>query len=374
MQRHAVQTAERSGPGLYVHVPFCVRKCRYCAFFSREPDDNLVQAWLDGIRQELSGLPDGFQPQTVFLGGGTPSVLAAEALRRLLSLLHDGADLHRVTEWTCEVNPGTLSSEKADILQDGGVNRLSIGAQSMNDSVLRRLGRIHTAGEVRNCVRLARQAGFQQIGLDLIYGVPDVPFVSVQRDAEELMLLQPDHLSCYCLEVEEGTPLDEEIRAGSPGISAEDQRHQFDWIRRRLKEGGWVHYEISNFAKPGRECRHNGLYWSGGEYIGVGPAAHSHWNGVRWGNTATLPEWHKDFEETLSSEAKARETLVMGLRRLEGWSRAGFREATGRDYDELQGETIRRLAREGRLIIEPDRIRLPEESLFVSDSVFAELV
>lgn len=362
------------GPGLYLHVPFCARKCAYCAFYSRGAEPGLVAAWLAGIGRELETLPKGFAPESIFFGGGTPTVLEESDLSQLLKRIRERVDLSQVAEWTCEANPGTLTPEKASMLRAAGVNRLSIGAQSFDDATLKRLGRIHTAAQTRECVALARAAGFGNLGLDIIYGVPGVSFESFCADVDAAMALRPEHISGYCLEIEEGTPFAREAQAGRLDVSEEEQRTQFDWMRRRLAEGGWTHYEISNFAKPGRECCQNLLYWNGGEYIGIGPAAHSHWRGARWGNSADLPEWKRAFEERLAPEAKARETLVMGLRRLAGWGREEFRAATGFDYGELKGGEIAQLAAENLLVVEPERIRVAEDVLFLSDSVFSELV
>lgn len=362
------------GPGLYVHVPFCVRKCGYCAFFSRPAEPDLVAAWFAGLEREWETLPDGFAPRSVFFGGGTPTALAEVDLARLIELVRARTDLRDLAEWTCEANPGTLTPAKLARLKNGGVNRLSIGAQSFDDATLKRLGRIHVAAETRAAVAQARAAGFERIAIDVIYGVPGTPRESFEADVEAALALAPEHVSCYCLEIEEGTPFARQAAEGRLEVSEEEQRAQFDWARKRLAAGGWRHYEISNFAKPGRECMQNLLYWSGGEYVGVGPAAHSHWRGVRWGNALELPVWRKSFEEKLDPEAKARETLVMGLRRLAGWGRAEFRAATGFDYDALRGEEIARQAAAGLLVVEADRIRLAEDALFVSDSVFSELV
>ncbi len=362
------------GHGLYVHVPFCVRKCPYCAFFSRRAEPEMVSAWLAGVGRELETVPDGFAPQSVFFGGGTPTALEENDLARLIDLVSSRVDVKNVVEWTCEANPGTLTPGKAARLRKGGVNRLSIGAQSFDDATLKRLGRIHTSAETSECVSLARAVGFENLGLDLIYGVSGVSRESFEADVEAAMAMDPEHLSCYCLEIEEGTPFAREAQERRWAASAEEQRGQFDWARKRLAEGGWAHYEISNFSKPGRECRQNLLYWSGGDYIGIGPAAHSHWRGVRWGNSPELPGWKRAFEEKLGPEAKARETLVMGLRRIAGWSRAEFRAWTGFDYDALRGKEIAELAKEGLLVVDPGRIRLADDALFISDSVFAELV
>ena len=362
------------GPGLYIHVPFCARKCAYCAFFSRCMEPGLVAAWFAGIARELDALPDGFAPTSVFFGGGTPTALDERDLARLIDLVRARVDLSRVAEWTCEANPGTLTPAKLELLQRGGVNRLSIGAQSFDDATLAKLGRIHAAAETRAGVAVARTAGFDNVGLDVIYGVRGVSRGTFRADVEAAMALDPEHVSCYCLEIEDGTPFARAAAAGRLAISEDEQRAQFDWARQRLAEGGWGHYEISNFAKPGRECRQNLLYWTGGEYVGIGPAAHSHWSGVRRGNSPELPEWTRAFEEKLEPEAKARETLVMGLRRIAGWGRDEFRAATGFDYDALRGSEIAKLAAAGLLGAGPDRLRLADDALFVSDTVFADLV
>jgi oxygen-independent coproporphyrinogen III oxidase len=378
--------------GLYVHVPFCVRKCPYCAFHSAPFQAGAVEAWLEGIERELDGLPVDFRPDTLFFGGGTPTALPFAKLQRTLGAVAKIIDYRTdpffgavakiidyrtdpfLGEWTCEANPGTLTAEKAGMLRAAGVNRLSLGAQSFDDATLRRLGRMHTADDARRSVKLARAAGFDNVGIDLIYGVPGVPEASLEADVEASLALEPEHVSCYCLEIEEGTPFAREAAAGRLAVSDAEQREQFDWMRRRLASAGFAHYEISNFAKPGRECRHNLLYWRGGDYLGLGPSAHSHWQGARWANAAEGPPWARAFEERLAPEAKARETLVMGLRLLAGWGRAEFLAATGFVYDELRGKEIARLADEGALVVEPDRVRLSEDALFVSDSVFAELV
>ncbi|MGD9612019.1 MAG: radical SAM family heme chaperone HemW [Kiritimatiellia bacterium] len=360
--------------GLYVHVPFCVRKCGYCAFFSRPAEPESVRAWFAGIERELTTLPAGFAPTSVFFGGGTPTALDERDLARLLALVHARVDLNHLAEWTCEANPGTLTSAKLAGLRAGGVDRLSLGAQSFATAILKRLGRIHAAEDTRTAVALARAAGFANVGLDLIYGVPGVAREAFAADVEAALALEPEHVSCYCLEIEAGTPFADLAAAGELAVSEDEQRAQFDWVRQRLAAAGLAHYELSNFAKPGRECRQNILYWCGGEYIGVGPAAHSHWAGARWGNSPELPEWKRAFAEKLEPAAKARETLVMGLRRIAGWGRAEFRAATGFDYDELRGQEIAGLAAQGLLVVEPDRLRLAADALFISDAVFAELV
>lgn len=363
------------GPaGLYVHVPFCMRKCAYCAFYSVGGGEaRFGDAWLAGVKRELAGLPEGWKAGSVFFGGGTPSAL--EEGRLAAALEAAGERTEEGAEWTVEANPGTLTAGKLRRMRDAGVNRLSLGVQSFDDSVLARLGRIHRAEEARRAVEAAREAGFGNVGVDLIYGWAGCGEREAAADAEAAVALGVEHVSAYCLEVEEGTELWRRRAVGER--VEEDDEGQWRAYRRIcdvLAAAGYGRYEISNFARPGRECRHNLLYWSGGEYFGVGPGAHSHWAGERFGNTAELPEWRVEFRERLDPEAKARETLVMGLRRTRGWRREEFRATTGFDFMALRGEEIEKLAAEGALVWDGERLCLAEEWIFQSDSVFSELV
>ena len=364
----------RGAAGLYVHVPFCARKCAYCAFYSvGGGEGRFGDAWLEGVERELAGLPEGWKAGSVFFGGGTPSALEEGRLARALEAA--AARAEPGAEWTVEANPGTLTPGKLRRMREAGVNRLSLGVQSFDDAVLARMGRIHRAEEARRAVEMAREAGFANVGVDLIYGWAGCGEREAAADAETAAGLGVEHVSAYCLEVEEGTELWRRRAAGERvEEDGEGQWRAYRRICEVLEGAGYGRYEISNFARPGRECRHNLLYWSGGEYFGVGPGAHSHMGGERFANTAELPEWREGFRERLEPEGKARETLVMGLRRTQGWGREEFREATGFDYMALRGEEIARLVAEGALRFDGDRLRLAEEWIFRSDSVFAELV
>lgn len=381
--------------GLYVHVPFCVRKCRYCDFYSVEtgggaragrahPLTPSPTDYLAALERELTLLPEGFSPTTLFLGGGTPTELATEELESLLAILASRVDLAEVEEWTCEANPGTLTPDKIDCLREAGVNRLSIGVQSFDAGILQFLGRIHSVDEAVESVQQARKAGFENVSIDLMYGVPGQTAEQWQHDLERAVALKPEHISCYCLAFEEGTPLDALRRRGLVK-ETEDQSalEQYTLARHMLSQAGYLHYELSNFAKPGFECRHNLLYWSGGEYIGAGPSAHSHWNGERYANVANLSEYVGRlmsgtspiaFRERLTPEAKARETLVMALRRLDGVDAEWFVSVTGYDYRALCEEVIERLSRDGLLEYSDNRLRLTERALFISNAVLSELV
>ncbi len=382
--------------GLYVHIPFCVRKCLYCDFYSlptatgpvsrriSAEDQPEQPAFLEAIEQEIKGLPPDFKPTSVFLGGGTPTELSRADLKALLELLHRHIDLSGVTEWTCESNPGTLTEEKIELLLNAGTNRFSLGVQSFNAATLEFLGRIHSADEAREGFRLLRKMGADNVNLDLMYGVPGTPIEVVRSDLESLLELAPDHAACYCLIFEDGTPLTELRNKGFlKEVDDDTELEQYNLVRSTLTDAGYHHYEISNFAQPGRESQHNLLYWGAGEYLGIGPSAHSHWKGERFGNVRDLDAYirrinagksPRSFTERLDPEAKARETLVMALRRLDGIAAGEFEKETGFSLHVLAGNSIEWMEREGLLDSSGGRLRLTEHGLFVSDAIFAELV
>ncbi|MBQ7252735.1 MAG: radical SAM family heme chaperone HemW [Kiritimatiellae bacterium] len=368
-----------SAGGVYVHVPFCRTKCPYCAFFSRvHPSEDLVARYMDGIRADLArfrALPGGgaFRPSSLYVGGGTPASLSPSALDSLLSLLEKSILLDNVSEYTVEANPGTLSRGILDILRAHGANRLSLGVQSFDDGVLRALGRSHTAREAVDAMRLARAAGFSNLSVDLMFGGTPESAARLARDVARAAAEGAAHLSAYALEFEEGTAFWRKREIETPAWETR-QAVAYRALRRAAAAAGFRHYEISNFARPGRESRHNALYWSGGDYWGLGPGAHSHWRGVRFSSSRTLPSWREDFREELPLRATARETFVMGLRRLAGWREADFAAATGFTPAALYGETLSSAVRAGKLVRRNGRVRLSRRWLFLSDAVFRDFV
>jgi oxygen-independent coproporphyrinogen-3 oxidase len=331
---------------------------------------------------ELGRLPSDFRPGTVFLGGGTPTALDGEAFGRLLDLVAPLAAA--AVEWTCEANPRTVTPAKAARMRAAGVNRVSLGAQSFDRAALLFLGRAHGADDIGEAVGILRDAGLANLGLDLITAVPGRDAAALDRDLDRALALAPEHVSAYTLSIEDGTPLAAMLDLGAVKPVPEEQAlAEYDLVRSRLRAAGFRHYEISNFALPGFECRHNLLYWTGGEYLGCGPAAHSHRGGARRGNVRTLEAWADvvsrgwtpvDFEERLTPEKRARETLVFSLRRLDGVDAAAFRTSTGFDLDELCGAEIADLAKQGLIERTARGIRLADRALFISDTVFAALV
>jgi oxygen-independent coproporphyrinogen-3 oxidase len=376
---------------LYVHVPFCAHKCHYCDFYSitRQPIERMerfvdlvlaeARLWTQGASPALV-----IRPRTIFFGGGTPSLLPLEPMRRLLAGIAELFDLSQVNEWTVEVNPATASDEYCRMLRESSPDRLSFGAQSFDPAELAVLERHHDPLDVGRSIAAARAAGFTRLNLDLIYAVPGQTIESWQRSLEAALELEPPHLSCYGLTYEPNTPLAVRKRMGR--VSAVEESLELAMMhltRRRLADAGRPAYEISNFAIPGEECRHNLLYWTGGNYIGLGPAAASHVEGWRWRNRPHLGEWERALAdrqlpaieaETLTPAARHGELAMLMLRLSRGLNFSDFADRTGRDARKLFAEPIERLVPNGLLSIDQTALRLTDRGLEVADAVAAEFL
>ncbi len=371
--------------GLYIHVPICIARCRYCDFYKLTPGEwDDIDLYIHSLELELKRLPQDFVPETVFIGGGTPTALEPENLSALFSAINRSVNLSNVVEFSSEANPGTLTPEKLSIMRDGGINRVSIGVQSFNDKALRLLGRIHRADQAVDGFQMLRDAGFDNVNIDLIQSIPGMKPQDILDDARTVTELEPEHISYYNLIYEPGTPMTHDRDTGRIVPPGDDEEADNYFSVKALLEGaGYGHYEISNFCKPGRECKHNLLYWRGGEYFGCGPSAHSHWNGARFGNVPDLQTYCDrllgnknpfDELERLAADDKAREILVMGLRLTEGVDLAAFERLAGTTVDELCGPVIENLIEERLLQRLENRLALVGDALFVSNSVFSELV
>jgi oxygen-independent coproporphyrinogen-3 oxidase len=370
---------------LYVHVPFCETKCSYCDFFSlpggrkgREPEE-----YLDALDRELAArAPAGFAPETVFVGGGTPTVLSAAELRRLGAILRARCDLSRVREWTVEANPGTLDGAKIDALLSCGVDRVSMGVQSFDDRVLKSVGRIHDAATARAAVRDLREAGVPRISVDLLFAVPGQGAETFARDLDEAVALGTGHLSCYALLYEEGTTMLAREKRGLVRREPEDlEVEMLHGARRRLGEAGFRAYEISNFARPGQECLHNLVYWRNGPYLGVGVSAASYLGGERSSNVRDLKAYVERAggdaaveRERLEPRGVLGETVMLGLRLAEGIRFADLEARTGIDARALFGPLLGRLAGAGLVALDDGGFRLTEDGIPVSDAVIAEFL
>jgi oxygen-independent coproporphyrinogen III oxidase len=368
----------------YVHVPFCAHKCGYCDFASLAGADDLADRYLDALEREMAFLGEPQDVDTVFVGGGTPTRLDARQLGRLLGMIHRWYPLAPGGEWTVEANPGTLDAEKADVLAEGGVNRVSLGAQSFHPELLRALERNHAPEEVPRALDLIRPR-FPSWSFDLIFGVPGSTPALWAEDLETALSLAPSHLSCYGLVYEKGTALWKQRRDGLVLPVDEEAEHaMYALTIDRLGREGLAMYEISNFARPGHESRHNLVYWANDAYFGVGLGAARYVRGVRSTNTRDLFAYLRRLEageeatgptETLDPEARARETAVLMLRRtVLGIDREDFALRTGFDFDALAGPVLERYAARGLLEDDESRVRFTREGLFLADSVLCDLL
>ena len=372
--------------GLYVHVPFCRARCRYCAFASSVYDPARAGRYLAALEREAAQAagPEPRPFDTVYLGGGTPTVLPAESLRRLVRIPLVAEALRGAKERSVEANPGTLDAEGLATLGAAGFERLSLGAQSFDDAELELLGRVHRAEDIRRAAELSRAGGFGNLSLDLIFGLPGQSPVKFFASLESALGLAPEHLSLYGLTYEPGTELAGELAAGRLAPCAEEaEREMYLGAIERLAAAGYEHYEVANFALPGRRCRHNLNYWQGGEYLGLGAGAFSGLAGERRGNVADVEEYCRRLEvgadpvgsrERLEPEKRAREALMLGLRMREGVDLAAFRARTGFDARALFGGTLDGHLAAGRLEIAAGRLRLSLEGLLVANSVMADFI
>ncbi len=364
--------------GLYLHIPFCKKKCIYCDFCSFAEREADMPLYVDALIGEMRERPaDGYTVHTVYLGGGTPSLLGERELSRLLSAVHTHYRVAEDAEVTCEVNPGTADYEKFSLLRGLGVNRVSLGVQSLSDRALLLLGRIHTAEDARRAYYEARRAGFSNISLDLMLGLPGETKEELSDTLCGLIALSPEHISAYALSIEEGTPLaSSPIRGTVPGEDA--AADAMDMASRMLTEAGYGRYEISNYAKAGFESRHNLNYWRAGEYIGLGVAAYSYFGGERFGRLRDLDAYlagralaYTDREVITAAEAEE-ERVMLSLRLREGIDRARYIRDFGRDPHVLFHPLINRYS--DFIRVSENAIALTDAGMAVSNTLIAEML
>ncbi len=310
----------------YIHIPFCVKKCDYCAFYSLpSQSDGVKQEYFEALSRQLSLFPTDRTVSTVYFGGGTPPLLGTERLCKLITLIGSRFDLAEDCEITVEINPGTVCFEDLKALKDSGVNRLSVGIQSSDDEILASIGRIHSFSQAKECIENAKKAGFDNISADIIFALPSQSFEAFEKSVADIMSTDVTHISAYSLQIEDGTPIYE--RRGTLTFPDEDnEERQYEALVRILTENGFSHYEISSFAKNGKRSRHNMTYWSCSEYFGFGAAAHSFYNGRRFSAAADVNAFIEkskvslfaptDYEdsEPISPEESAEERIMLGLR------------------------------------------------------------
>ena len=369
---------------LYIHIPFCIKKCVYCDFNSVVSNTKTIDQYLDAINKELNSLNGRYVFNTIYIGGGTPSVLTEAQLGKLLNNVVSCVQASEIKEFTIEANPGTLTSNKVRLLKEYLVTRVSLGIQSFNDKQLNFLGRIHSGNDAINAFNLLRNVGFDNINIDLIFGCPEQSFGDWESDLRTVIELNPKHLSIYALTYEEGTPLRRNWVNGN--VKKLDECVELEMYKTAigyLTDSGYNHYEISNFAKDGYECIHNYIYWRNEGYTGVGAGAFSFVDGLRTSNIRDVYQYIeginegrniKTFSECLQHEHFASETVIMNLRLRQGISDKDFHDRFGYKIYDRFGRLINRLVEDGLISYDNETLKLTDKGLFVADTVMAEFL
>ncbi len=373
---------------IYVHVPFCVRKCLYCDFYSGAFGEAAEAAYFESLWEEIGDSPyagRNVPVSSVFFGGGTPSAVKPERILETLRRIRSAFNILPDAEVSIEANPGTVDLKALQCYHDAGINRLSLGLQSADDRLLRKLGRIHTFDQFLKSYRDARAAGFRNVNVDLMLGLPEDTPENFEKGLKTVLFLRPEHFSVYSLIIEENTPF--YASYGPRGTktdelpSEEAERAMYHRTRELLFEAGYRQYEISNFALPGFECRHNDGYWTHVPYLGFGAAAASFTDGLRYRNAARLDYFDHPYEETeiLSGKELEDEYLMLGFRRTDGISDRIFTERFGHSYRDARGREIDRLIMEGLIEavknpVEKEKIRLTERGLDLANLVFEAFI
>lgn len=365
--------------GIYIHIPFCKSKCAYCDFYSLPGKEGEMDGYAAALCAQLNRAGPGagdYLVDTVYFGGGTPSWFGAERIVRVLNGVKQNFSMAEDCEITLEANPDSVTEEGLARLRKAGVNRISLGVQSAEDAVLTAAGRPHTFAQAQLGVQIIRRAGFENLSLDLIYGLPGQTPEGWQQTVERVLALEPEHLSCYGLKVEEGTPFRNRDPEDFPDEDA--QADAYLWACKRLEQAGFHHYEISNFARPGRESRHNLKYWTLGEYLGFGPAAHSDFGGLRFGYSRDLAAWLRGEtprceESRPSPEERVREYIMLGLRLSRGICQGEYEAGGGSAWGQLE-EKMGLFARHGLLEETDGRWRCTDRGFLVSNAILVELL
>ncbi len=367
-------------PGLYIHIPFCISKCGYCDFYSVTPALQIPD-FLEALFKEMEMYRDRFEAfDTVYLGGGTPSVLRPEQLETILARLRENFTLLPDSEITFETNPADLDQDYLESIRDIGINRLNIGVQSFDQEILRFLGRRHSRNQAFSAIKWSREVGFTNLGLDLIYGVPGQAISSWLETLRHALTFKPEHLSCYQLTVEPQTPLGARYKKGDIVLPDENLQHEF-FVKtaETLKEAGYVHYEVSNFAREGRfASRHNQKYWDHTPYLGLGPSAHSFLGHQRWWNHRSLERYVAAFQsgtspvegtEILTIDQLRLEALYLGLRTKKGIHLQDYATRYACDLLASKSDMLTKLREEGFLSVENGYLQPTRAGLLMADSL-----
>jgi oxygen-independent coproporphyrinogen-3 oxidase len=374
--------------GLYFHIPFCVQKCLYCDFNSKpKTSEDLVQAYLNSLKKEIEVKSQSVKEyiiDSIFIGGGTPTYISCMQLCDLLKQIKSSFNIDKNCEISCEANPGTVDFEKLKMMKESGINRLSIGLQSADDTILKQIGRIHNFNEFLTCYTEARSAGFNNINIDIMFGLPNQTLNTLKGTLDAILKLNPEHISAYSLILEEETPLYEMNLNKKLKLPDEDEEEEmYEYSIERLKKNGLEQYEISNFSKEGKECRQNLKYWSCDEYLGFGVSAHSYLNSVRWGNIANINEYIKkssneneiiESKEELTEEDKISEFMFMNLRKTKGVPIQEFLNRFNKSIFEVYGEIIEKYKKLNLINLTENYVFLTTKGIEISNTIMADFI
>lgn len=377
--------------GIYIHIPFCKQKCYYCDFVSYSNKCSEVKEYIESLKKEIEEFDfSNYKITSIYIGGGTPSYIDSIYIVEILSELKEKLKCNLIEfkdiEITIEVNPGTVDTKKLNDYKKLGINRLSIGLQSTKNDILKKIGRIHTYQEFLEIYKLARETGFKNINIDLMIGIPGQKIGDLKNTLQDIIKLEPEHISVYSLIIEENTPIEKMLENGEIKLPDEDlERNMYWYVKNTLELNGYNHYEISNFAKLGKESRHNLNCWNQEEYIGFGVAAHSYLNGIRFSNTINVEEYIQhlennrkeeniQIEESQSLEDKKNEFMMLGFRKIQGVDIARFKEKFIDNPIFLYREKLNKLVEEGLIEVDLNHIKLTNKGIDLANLVFEEFV
>lgn len=372
---------------IYIHIPFCISKCYYCDFISFPGLDTKVDMYIGYLIREMDlykELLKEYQIKTIFIGGGTPSCIEGQYIARILNHIYKIFNKEKIEEITIEANPGTLNKEKLRIYKELGINRISLGVQSLNDQLLKSIGRIHTSTDFYRSYELIRNLGFKNVNVDLIFGLPNQTIGDCQETLEKMVKLQVEHISYYSLILEENTLMNKWYNEGKIKLPNEElERKMYHDGIKYLKENRYKHYEISNFAREGLECKHNLTYWQIAPYIGFGIAAHSNLNQKRFWNFSNFNDYYNSLdnkrlpiegEENIDKKMEIAEYLIMGLRLVEGINRDEFANRFNLKVENIYGDVLKKYEKQGLLNIEDKWINFTSKGLDLSNIVYVDLL
>lgn len=371
--------------GIYVHIPFCKRKCDYCDFISYSNKDSKIQEYIEAVKKEIELQKIKSEITTIYVGGGTPSYIESKYIKEIIEEIKN-KNVSNDAEITIEINPGTVTLEKLRDYKECGINRLSIGLQTTQNNLLKQIGRIHDFEQFVETYKMARKEGFKNINIDLMLGLPNQRIKDLKDSLEKVIELQPEHISVYSLIVEEGTPICNKIEKGDLELPEEElERNMYWYVKNTLELNGYKHYEISNFARNGYESKHNLNCWNQKEYIGIGLAAHSYRDITRYSNTEQMGEYIRNVKnqnlernriihEIQKEDDTKKEYMILGLRQIDGIKISEFKEKFGDNPIYLFRNELKKLSDENLINIDEDNIKLTNKGIDFANLVWEEFV